>query len=666
MFFVENYSKNSKKKVLQLVESVKTEKGPRKNLVVSLGTQLKIPKKIRRFVAKRVHEKLLGVCCLFPEPEIELLVDKIVKKIQIEGKWEANRKQVIKHKKDIDKTETAMIFVDQVQHSYGRELGSVLIGHHFWEQLMFDSILTNCGFNPTQIKTAEISILNRLIAQDSEHAIPLWLQTVAIEELLGLNISQISEDRFYRVSDKMLKHQEEIEKGLYNREVDLFNLHNSIFFYDLTNSYFEGVCANNTRAEYGGHQKEKRNDCPQLVVALVLDGEGFLRRHKVFNGKMSDAGSLKEILRQIKSELDNEEMPTLIFDRGVVSEDNMKLIEKYNYVIACRSNEEKQFIESFATEQFEILRDGTTGKSKIEYLLKESNDEVYLLCKSSGRKEKETAMRNKKENILITELENLSKQIINGREKDISNIERKIGRLKERYSSVAKYYRIDYFPAEFSYKILSESIINKKIEKFLQKLVSDMKTNKITFPALQKKLLQQTEKYPDDFSQIQITIKSPKLRWCTIDEIEERERIMDGNYLLKTNRKDLNGDEIWHLYMMLTRIENAFRDLKSHLGLRPNYHQITPRVDGHVFISILAYHLLHSIEYKLRENKINSRWSTIKRVVSSHHYCTIQIPTVEGSVINVRKAGVPETVHQEIYNNLGVKYDDLPIMKTYA
>jgi transposase len=141
---------------------------------------------------------------------------------------------------------------------------------------------------------------------------------------------------------------------------------------------------------------------------------------------------------------------------------------------------------------------------------------------------------------------------------------------------------------------------------------------------------------------------------------------MDGNYLLKTNRKDLTADEIWKMYVMLTRIENAFRDLKSYLGLRPNYHQIEKRVDGHIFISILAYHLLHSIEFTLRQAADCSRWVTIKRLVSTHHYSTIQLSTTNGTVINVRKAGMPEGVQIEIYRKLGVDFENLPVRQNLA
>jgi len=273
-------------------------------------------------------------------------------------------------------------------------------------------------------------------------------------------------------------------------------------------------------------------------------------------------------------------------------------------------------------------------------------------------------MRNKVEEKLEAELNNLSNQITNGRENNPVNIERRIGRLKERHRKVAKYFEIEYKHREFSYTILDD--IPKRFINSLQNLKEKVDANKISFPALQKKLSSFEEKYPSHFQSIEIKLVEPSLTWNTIDELEERERELDGNYLLKTNRMDLNQDEIWNIYMMLTRVENAFRDLKTYLGLRPNYHQIEKRVDGHIFISILAYHLLHSIEYTLRRTGDHSCWSTIKRLVSSHTYSTIHLPTVKGPVINVRKPGIPEGIHIDMYQKLGVIYENLPITKTYA
>ncbi len=702
MFFREKPSKNSKSSILQLVDTVRTSNGPRQRVVVSLGTYLKIPKEDRQQVARLVKERLLGQQSLFEtETSVLIYVDKVVRKIQTEGKWNSSRALVEKTiRKSADRIcasaqqsqdsqhslpcsapsprPTAEVFVDDVQHGYDRELGPLLIGHEFWKRLDFPTILARCGFLPSQIKTAELSVLNRLIAQDSEHSIPAWLNTVAAEELLEVNVDQFGDDRFYRISDKLLKHQEELESQLYQREQDLFNLSNSIFLYDLTNTYFEGRATKNPKAQYNGNQKEKRSDCPQVVVALVVDREGFIRRHRIFNGKMTDAKSLKRIIIDLQKEFQDTPMPTLIFDRGVVSQENMQLLDSYGngslkYVMACRGGEEAGFIEDFQTQPFCELEGRATDKKKrntVEIFLKEHDGMVYLLCKSEGRKAKETAMRNNVEKKLEAELTNLSTQIQKGRENNPVKIERRIGRMKERYPSVAKYFTITYSHREFSYRACpdtnSQAQLPKRLAKSLQSLQTTVDGNAISFPALNKKLEAFAAKYPEEYSRLRIHLKPPQLTWETLDEIEAKERELDGNYLLKTNRTDLQKHEIWHLYMTLTRMEDAFRNLKTDLGLRPVNHQKEIRVDGHVFLSIQAYHLLHAIEYTLRQQNCHSRWATIKRLVSTHRYSTIQLPTVDGPVLNIRKPGIPEGIHREIYHKLEIDYTHLPTKKIFA
>jgi len=228
----------------------------------------------------------------------------------------AARKTVV----EFDKSEepmTAHVFADNVEHGFHRKLGPVLIGHSFWELLGFPKILSACNFSESEIRTAEISILNRLIAQNSESGIFSWLQTVAIDELLVIESKQFGLDRYYRILDKILKHQSVIEEQLYQREKDLFGLEDCLFLYDLTNTYFEGVCSKNAKAKYCKNQKEKRSDCPQVIVALVLDGDGFVRHHRIFNGKMSDSKSLKQILKALETDFAGKPMPTIVFDRGM-------------------------------------------------------------------------------------------------------------------------------------------------------------------------------------------------------------------------------------------------------------------------------------------------------------------------------------------------------------
>ncbi|MCP4710919.1 MAG: IS1634 family transposase, partial [Planctomycetes bacterium] len=524
-----------------------------------------------------------------------------------------------------------------------------------------------------QIINAELSVLHRLIAPGSELSILPWLKTVAAADLIDSQAETFGKDRFYRISDALLSHQDSIEEKLYDREKSLFNLTNAVYLYDLTNTYFEGICASNPKAEFCGNQKEKRTDCRQVVVSLVLDEEGFIRRHRVFNGKMSDVKSLQKMLATLKEDskrngFSDDEKPTLIFDRGVVSDENLKLIGPYfHYVVASRVTEEQDFADDFSGDGFTFLTDrDKSWQSQVEIKLKREGDELFLLCRSDGRYSKETAMRNKSEEKLEADLQSLTKRIDEGRIINPIKIEQTIGRYRERHSRVAGYYKIDFQRMHFAYILSSEGLKNRRLVNSLFKLKDKYEAGEIGFLPLQKKLETLTEKYPTDCTGLTIELTPSRLSWQPLDEKQAEKSAMDGNYLLKTDRTKLTGERMWRLYMMLTRVEGGFRNLKTDLGLQPNYHGREDRVDGHIFITILAYHLLHSIEYTLRQKGITTSWKTIKRVLTTHTYSTIYLPVVKGPVINLRKAGIPEGVHLEIYNNLNVDYTNLSISKIAA
>jgi hypothetical protein len=674
MFFRETHSKTSKNPILQLLQNYRTPKGPRQRVVVSLGTKVDIPRDLRPAVARQVEDRLKGQgqTQLFDDdPRVSEYVDRIVKKIQTDGKWRSERKQVKDFVKDEDKDRgSAEVFIDKVEHGQDRILGPLLVGDHFWNELNFPALLAECGFNESQIATAELSLLHRLIEPGSELSIPSWIKTVAAEEIIIKNAESFTEDRFYHISDKLLKNKDDIEAKLYQREKSLFNLEDCIVLYDLTNTYFEGVCARNPKAQFNGNQKEKRGDCRQVVVALTLDSEGFIRRHQVFEGKMSDAKSLAKILDTVKRDFQGKQMPTIIFDRGVVSEDNIKLVESeaydLKYIVACRSGEEQNFLSDFQNATFNPLINEADGKTKVKIFLKREGDISYLLCKSEGRYAKENAMRNRREKKLEEELTSLKELIKTGKRKDPVDIERMIGRKKEKCCSVAKYYGITFEPQHFDFSLPDGEVFPKRLVNSLNKLKTKVNTYEISYVKMKSSLEKLESTYQGHFPKINTQIKEPHLSWNPIDELEASARALDGNYLLKTNRDDLSEEKIWNMYMMLTGVENAFRNLKSNLGLRPNRHRLEDRVDGHIFITILAYHLLHAIEFTLSRKGDHTYWPTIKRVLINHTYSTIILPTVEGPVINLRKAGMPEDIHKKIYEKLGVDYSRSPVAKTIA
>ncbi|MFO8066009.1 MAG: transposase [Bacteroidales bacterium] len=667
MFFREKKSPTAKNPILQLVENQRIDDKIRQRVLISLGTHFDLPKKFRAETARVIEQRLLGQDTLWSNKQCNEYAERIIKKMQTDGKWHTKREQITKGKaKDNEAFSTAEVFVDQVEHSQSRELGPLLIGCKMWDILGFDKVLKNAGFNDPQIKTAQISILNRLISGDSEHSIPGWIKTTAVEDLIDKKAEEYSFHRFYSITDRLLKRKELIETQLYDNAKSHFGHDSSIFLYDLTNTYFEGLQQSNSKAKHNKNQKEKRSDCPQVVVALILDHEGFLRKHFVFDGKLTDGKSLTKILAYLENEFSKNALPTIIMDRGIASDDNKKLLNSkgLNYIITSRREDEIRLADGFNKANFTTVK--SDKNNQVEVSIHNEGDEVKLLCKSTGRKKKEEAMRNNREKRLEEDICKLNNTIMQGRLNNPKDVNRSIGRLKERHSSVGKYYHIEFKPYHFSFHIKRKSKVSKRL---LNSLVSRKdKADKYEWShkKIERELEKLQKKYPEDYSKITINLSAPSLKWCLKEEIRDKLEKTDGNYIIKTNRKDLKNEEIWKMYMMLTRVEKAFRNFKTDLGLRPNYHQLEQRVDGHIFVTVLAYHLLHAAEYILRSKNCSLSWRSVKRIISSHCYTTITLPTTSGAVIHLRKPGKPEELHLDLYKKLEVDYKTLKTRKITA
>jgi transposase len=223
-----------------------------------------------------------------------------------------------------------------------------------------------------------------------------------------------------------------------------------------------------------------------------------------------------------------------------------------------------------------------------------SGEETRILCISDERVEKDRAIRNKQELRLLADLRKLEKRVQSGRLKESCKVHEAIGRLKERYSRVARYYRMTFSQA------------------------------------------------------------SGQFVWSEDTDKKVRAMELDGSYLLKTDRDDLSDQEIWKLYSLLTRIEAAFRDLKGPIGERPIFHQTEKRVETHIFICVLAYHLLVAIEKMFRDRSVHVSWEAAKKDLRTHQVVTTTLPTKRGRILKIRKATNPEPVHTAIYRLLQI------------
>ena len=572
-----------------LVESVATERGPRHRVVCSLGSLSPGPKAQWLKLAHHLQQSLSG--------QESLLDDSPQEQVALQ-KPEVAARGPKKHQSGSD------LNWDEVEVEEARQAGAVHVGHQIWQRLGLDEILAGAGFGlKTRILT-QVMTLNRLIEPCSELAMSDWVRRSALEDILKENFSRLNEDRLYRNMDRLYGKRVPIEAALREKERTLFSLKESILLYDLTSTYFEGLCLSNAKAQRG-YSRDSRPDCKQVVVGLVLDGDGFPKAHEIFAGNRSDSTTVADMLGVLEKRLGKKKDATVIVDRGMANEENLSAIRKagYHWLVAARQPERVCYFEQFEDQAGwqEIVREPSPrneGQHKMRVLLKPAHSpdgsQSVALCWSQGRTEKDRAIRQKQEIRFLADTEKLRKRIVAGRLRTSAKIYEAIGRLKERYPRVARYYLIAY------------------------------------------------DEQPSELS------------WREDQQRKQKAESLDGSYLLKSSRNDLSAEDIWRNYILLTRVEAAFRSLKSPLCERPIFHHLERRVETHIFLCVLAYHLLVCIERAFLDQGIHTSWETLRRQLSTHQVVTVRLPTVDGRVLTIRRDTRPEKIHSEIYSALRV------------
>ena len=587
-----------------LVESVLTPKGPRQRTVCSLGRLDPAPQEQWLALAHKMEAALQGQLSLQGhEAETESRIEKA----------RGSRKRSRRSGGISGQSGILAIDTDRVQTEEHREAGSVHVGHQIWQQLGLDEILGRAGLSKQACLLSEVMTLNRLIFPLSELSMPDWIRRTALGDILGTDFSELNEDALYRNLDKLYPKREQIERELAEREKTLFNLDDIVYLYDLTSTYFEGLAEMNSQAKRG-YSRDKRPDCKQVLVGLVLDREGFPKAHETFEGNRQDRSTVDEMLQVLEKRTGKQPGATVVVDRGMAYEENLEQIRAHglHYLVAGRQSERNEWLDDFEkeTDWQEVIRmpsprNPLQKKMRVEIKRRQKGGEVYILCLSEGRQQKDRSIREKQEERLIKDLERLRARIEKGHLKKAEKIHQAMGRLQERYPRVARYYGIEYQaqPQSLSW----QEDIEKK--------------------AIAKKL--------------------------------------DGSYVLRTDRQDLTADEIWRTYMLLTRVEAAFRSMKSPLMERPIFHHLKRRTQTHIFLCVLAYHLLAAIEKRFLDQGIHTSWWSIRQQLSTHQVVTIVLPTSDGRVLRIRKTGVPEPDQKKTYEILGIPSQVIKPIKSW-
>ena len=618
MFFRRKQSASGQ--CLQLLESYRNAQGqPRHRVVVSLGdTALPVAHwpAIATAVANQLYAQPLLLPPALPAAE-QRLVDALVKRVDREGRWQPLGRAGFS--KMVTGAEPTLegVLINEVSHTHTTALGPSLVGWEAWQRLGLPKLLAELGFNPAQAQAAAISVIHRLVRPGSERALLAWLPNSSLPELLGCTVHEGLKDRFYRVSDQLLACRAALEQHLRRQQEVLFNLDRTILLYDLTNSYFEGAALGNPKAKRG-HSKEKRNDCPQIVVGMIFDRYGFELAHRVFEGNQSDGKSLVAMVAELQQILGPQERspdaakPLIILDGGVGTQANLALLRQHGwgYLVNDSRRGRAAYRKEFMQAEGFVAMARHPGQSAVRVRVladpesKATPPDQLVLCHSQGRREKETAIRSQAEDRFLAALTKLALRVQSGRLRDVAKIQRAIGRIQLRHGRVQRFYTVA--------------------------LASG--------PPL-------------------------ALTWSRVDETYAADDELLGCYVLRTDRQNLSAPELWSLYMGLTKAEEGFRALKSSLGLRPNYHQLEDRVEGHVFLTVLAYHLLRWVLHTLEEARENRSWETLRTILQTHCYTTILLPTRSGQTYRIRKAGQPEECQKAIYRALGIQWDKLPQTK---
>jgi transposase len=510
-----------------------------------------------------------------------------------------------------DDPQVARVLLNQVRLERTREFGAGWLGLELWRRLELDRFFQEAVDEqeadvPWSRVTAVLAI-NRLCAPGSELAIEQrWYPSTALDDLLGIEEGKINDTRLYRCLDRILPHKTKLERHLKQRYGELFGAEFDVLLYDLTSSYVEGAAEKNPMMRRG-YSRDHRPDCEQVVIALIVNSEGFPFSYETFDGNRADVSTMEAILRMVERKY-GKARRIWVFDRGIVSEDNLAAIRRRGgqYLAGTPRSQMKQFEE-------ELLKDDWTQvrpEVEVKKVALPQGEETFILCRTSGRKEKEKAIRNRFSNRMENALQCLAKTIETGRLKDRNKMERRLGRIQAGHPQVNDLYEVA----------------------------------------------------------VRDTPEGVRLHWAIKEDRQVWRGLREGAYMLRTNLQAGTADELWSRYMQLTEAEASFRALKSELSIRPLFHQLEPRVKAHVMVAFLGYALWVTLKHLLKRRAaivlqpsvsgVNNAQplSAMKALalLSTLQSADIVLPTTDGREIRLRRITEPTAEQKSLLQQLGL------------
>ena len=600
----------------RLVESYRLDGKVKQRVLLNLGADFNVDKDNWSILSSRIEDIIKQRKTLFDieDKELELLAQQYA--LQLISLSENSQNEEDEEYKEID--------INSIDSVNPKTIGTEHIVYETIKELALPELFEKLDFTPMQKDSAIGTLIAKACYPASDKKSIEWLRDVSgVGELYKCDYNSLSNNSIYRVADTLLSRKDIIEKHLYNKSKELFQYDETITLYDLTNTYFEGAANGVTKAARG-RSKEKRSDAKIVTLAVVLDSSGFVKKSTIFKGNISEPSTLKEMINNLNIEdkddkknilnSNKKESKTLVvMDAGIASQKNIDYLitNKYEYLVVSRKRD-KQFDEDKATA-VKVDKDNNIIVKAQRVEIKDEDDnikEVELYCHSTPREAKENSMQQRVQTKFEESLDYLNEGLTKPRRmKKYEKVLEKVGSLKSTYSSIAKYYIVEVKKDPNSDNVLSVT--------YKEKIGTDEKS------------------------------------------------AMNGVYCLRTNNTTMNNQTLWKTYTTLTDLESVFRTLKTELGLRPIFHKTSSRVDAHLFITLLAYTIIHTIRYKLKAKGINYSWSTIRKITGNQVRVTTIAKCKDGQILYLRKSSIPNEKQKEILNNLELTHKAGGTTKTY-
>jgi transposase len=510
-----------------------------------------------------------------------------------------------------DNPQVARVIVNRVRLERTRQFGACFLGWELWKRLglhdFFAQAMDEEAAEVPWSRVAAVLGINRLCAPGSELAIEeRWYPATALDDLLEIEDGKINDTRLYRCLDRILPHKTKLEQHLKQRYGELFGAEFDVLLYDLTSTYVEGAAEKNPMMSRG-YSRDHRPDCEQMVIALIVNREGFPFSYETFDGNRADVSTMESILRTVERKY-GKARRIWVMDRGIVSEENLAAIRRRGgqYLVGTPRRQMKRF-------EAELLKDDWTqvrADVEVKQVAIPQGEETYILCRTAGRKEKEKAIRKRFSLGMEKALQALEKSIASGRLKDRYKMERRLGRIQARHPQVNDLFEVTLRETPAGVRLLWE-------------------------------------------------MKKDKEAWRDLRE---------GAYMLRTNLQADSAEQMWSMYMQLTEAEASFRALKRELSIRPLFHQKEARVKAHVLVAFLGYalwvtlkHLLHRrpaiIPQPSASGVDNAElFSPMKALalLSTLQSADIVLPTTDGREIRLRRITEPTAEQKSLLHRLGL------------